>query len=127
MTDRPEQDYMAERRAEVAQVVGKLIARAWCDESFKRALISDPQPLLRAEGLYFPERYVIEFYDDPSASPGDWSSTGRGSKAVHRFPIPPKPGSDQIGREVLRDEDGALACCSPCGSCTGASGPETWY
>jgi hypothetical protein len=126
MTDDTEEDYMAARRREVALVVGKVIARAWSDETFKQALIKDPQPLLHAEGLYFPERYTIEFYDDPSASPGDWSSVGRGLAAVHRFPIPPCPHGAQLAREVLEGGEDSAACCSPCASCTGAAGPETW-
>jgi hypothetical protein len=127
MTDEIEQDYMAERRKEVALVVGKVIARTWGDEKFKQALIADPQPLLHAEGLYFPERYIIEFYDDPSASLGDWSSVGRGLAAVHRFPIPPRPHADQLAGEVLEGSEDTAACCSPCASCTGAASPETWF
>lgn len=121
-------DYMAERRAEVRTVVGKLIARAWADEEFRRNLIADPQTYLQAEGLIFPERYVIEFYEDPGAKPGDWHSVGRGSAAIHRFPLPPRPTSQDYFIEALGAvDDGAVACCSPCASCTGAVSAETWY
>ena len=120
-------DYMADRRAEVRRVLGKLIARAWVDADFKKDLIADPQRWLKAEGLHFPERYVIEIYDDPSASVGDWHTIGSGAAAVHRFPIPPPPLDADLAFEGLEGGLGQVACCSPCASCTGAVGPSTWY
>lgn len=122
-----EEDYMAARRAEVRQVIGKLIARAWVDEDFKRSLIADPQRWLKAEGVYFPERYRIEIYEDPSAEPGDWHSVGRGSAAIHRFPIPLRPLDHDLSAESLESTLSQVACCSPCASCTGAVSQETWY
>ena len=123
-----EEDYMAARRNEVQQVIGKLIARAWSNEEFKRALIEDPQAMLKAEGLYFPERYTVEFYEDPGASPGDWYSVGRDTNAVHRFPIPPRPNAQELTDNDLDGYDlNCVACCSPCASCTGAVAPENWY
>src|SRR5687767_9544987 len=70
--DEPEEDYMAARRAEVRAAMGRLIARPWMDEEFKRALIANPRRCLEAEGVDFPARYTIEFYEDPSAELGDW-------------------------------------------------------
>lgn len=119
-------DYMADRRDEVRRVLGRLIARAWVDPEFKAALIADPQPLLKAEGLYFPERYQIEIYDDPSADFGDWHSIGRGAAAVHRFPIPAPPAEAELAADSLEGSLGQVACCSPCASCTGAVSPATW-
>jgi hypothetical protein len=121
-----DEDYMAARRAEVREAVGRLIARAWMDDAFKRALIADPQHWLRAEGVFFPERYVIEFYEDAAAEPGDWHSVGRGSAAVHRFPIPPVPLGTDLATDPLGEDAAQVACCSPCASCTGAVSPESW-
>ncbi len=122
-----ERDDLAEFRDEWQAVVSKAIARAWVDEDFKALLIEDPTSVLHAEGLFFPDRYVVEFYDDPGAQCGDWHSVGRGSRAVHRFPIPLAPSLDTVRADDLGSFDAAsLACCCPCASCTGAVSHETW-
>lgn len=114
-------------REEWRLVVSRLIARAWLDAEFKAALLADPAPLLHAEGLLFPDRYEVEFYEDPGAAPGDWHSVGRGRRAVHRFAIPPVPERLRSEAEPLGDLDPTgLACCCPCASCTGAVSRETW-
>lgn len=120
-------DDLAQFREEWRDVVSRLIARAWLDEDFKAALIADPHPHLHAAGLVFPERYAVEFYEDPGAEPGDWHSIGRGTSAVHRFPIPPAPAEVAATDEELGLDASALACCCPCASCTGAVSHETWH
>jgi len=121
-------DEFSEFRNEWEAVIARVIARAWLDEQFKAALVRDPTAILHAEGLVFPDRYVVEFYDDPGASPRDWHSVGRGSRAVHRFPIPPRPAPDAVNADALGVVDGsALACCCPCASCTGAVSLQTWH
>lgn len=117
---------LSEFRQEWRDVVSALIARAWLDDEFKAELIADPHPHLHAAGLMFPERYQVEFYDDPGAEPGDWHSVGRGSSAVHRFPIPTAPETLAARDEALGLDASALACCCPCASCTGAVTHETW-
>lgn len=125
--DVEETDEFSEFRNEWEAVVSRLIARAWVDPEFKAALITDSTEFLHAEGLMFPDRYDVEFYDDPSADLGDWHTLGRGNRAIHRFPIPPVPNVDQVSSEPLGNVDGsALACCCPCASCTGAVSHETW-
>ncbi len=120
-------DDLAEYRQEWQDVVSRLIAMAWLDDDFRRELLADPEPHLRAAGLHFPDRYVVEFYEDPSAQPGDWHSIGRGQRAVHRFPIPPAPDRLATRSETFPLLDAAaLACCCPCASCTGAASPATW-
>ena len=120
-------DEFSQYRAEWETVVGRVIARAWVDPDYKQTLIADPTTALHGEGLVFPDRYVVEFYDDPGAQPGDWHSIGRGSTAVHRFPIPAVPAAATLNADALGAVDGsALACCCPCASCTGAASPETW-
>lgn len=122
------EDDLAEFRDEWQAVVSKVIARAWTDNEFKALLIKDSTAILHAEGLFFPEKYVVEFYDDPGAQCGDWYSIGRGSRAVHRFPIPVAPSLDAVRADDLGSFDGAsLACCCPCASCTGAVSHETWF
>jgi len=114
-------------RQEWEDVLGRVIARAWTDPDFKAQLIRDPTPVLHEEGLLFPDRYVVQFYEDPGAQPGEWHSIGRGSKAIHRFPIPPRPSAGTLNAETLGViDDSALACCCPCASCTGAVSHETW-
>jgi hypothetical protein len=121
-------DELAVYREEWRLAVSRLIARAWLDPEFKVSLIADPVPLLHGEGLIFPDRYEVEFYDDPGAAPGDWHSIGRGGRAVHRFAIPPAPEGVRAEAETLGGafDPSGLACCCPCASCTGAVSQETW-
>ncbi len=121
-------DEFSEFRSEWETVIGRVIARAWSDPDYKARLLAEPTAALHAEGLMFPDRYEVEFYEDPGAQPGDWHSIGRGSTAVHRFPIPPAPMPEALNGESLGAVDGsALACCCPCASCTGAVSPQTWH
>ena len=121
-------DDFSEFRDEWEAVVARVIARAWADEDFKAELIARPADILHGEGLVFPDRYDVEFYDDPGATPRDWHSVGRGSRAVHRFPIPSRPESATVNADALGGVDAsALACCCPCASCTGAVSLETWH
>lgn len=120
-------DDFSQFRREWEDVLGRVIARAWAEEDFKGRLLDEPTAILHEEGLVFPDRYVVEFYDDPSAQPGEWHSIGRGSTAIHRFPIPPRPDAGALSAESLGVVDeSALACCCPCASCTGAVSHETW-
>lgn len=122
------EDEFSAFRTEWETVVARVIARAWADEAFKAELIARPAGILHAEGLVFPDRYTVEFYDDPGATPGDWHSVGRGSRAVHRFPIPPRPDASTVNTDPLGVVDAsALACCCPCASCTGAVSLQTWH
>lgn len=121
-------DEFSRYRDEWETVIARLIARAWSDEAFKQQLLSDPVPALHAEGLMFPDRYVVEFYDDPAAALRDWHSIGRGNRAVHRFPIPAAPDGLEVNIDTMGALDtSALACCCPCASCTGAVAHTTWY
>ena len=119
-------DEFSEYRDEWESVISRLIARAWIDGEFKQQLLADPTPILHAEGLMFPERYEVEFFEDPGASPGDWHSVGRGMKAIHRFPIPQPPEEMLAADDQLGLDASALACCCPCASCTGAVSHATW-
>jgi hypothetical protein len=119
-------DDFSEFRQEWETVISRVIARAWVDPAFKDALIDNPTPILHDEGLVFPERYEVEFFEDQAARPGDWHSTGRGMKAVHRFPIPPAPPEVAVADSALGMDASGLACCCPCASCTGAVSHETW-
>ena len=60
-------DEFSQYRAEWETAVGRVIARAWVDPEYKQTLIADPTTALHGEGLMFPDRYVVEFYDDPAA------------------------------------------------------------
>lgn len=120
-------DDLAEFRDEWRDAVAQLIARAWLDPEFKADLIANPHRNLHAVGLLFPDRYAVEFYEDTAAEPGDWHSVGRGSTAIHRFPIPPAPAELAASDEDLGIDASALACCCPCASCTGAVSHQTWY
>ena len=119
-------DDFSQYRDEWQAVISKLIARAWIDADFKQQLLDDPTPILHSEGLMFPDRYEVEFFEDPGASPGEWYSVGRGMKAIHRFPIPQAPAEVLATDDQLGLDASGLACCCPCASCTGAVSHETW-
>lgn len=119
-------DEFSAYREEWETVISRVIAKAWVDSDFKDALIANPTPILHDEGLVFPTRYDVEFFEDSTARPGDWHSTGRGMKAVHRFPIPPAPLELTTSDSDLGMDASGLACCCPCASCTGAVSHETW-
>ncbi len=121
------EDEFSAYRDEWEAVISRVIARAWSDDDFKQRLLADATEILHAQGLVFPNRYHVEFYEDPTASMADWHSVGRGSRAVHRFPIPPAPAGSSVNADSLGATDAsALACCCPCASCTGAVSLETW-
>lgn len=117
-------------KEEVSDAMHKVIAQAWADGSFKQELISDPHKAFSDLGVHWPDHYNLEFYDDPSAKVGDWSTVGKGQTAVLRIPIPPAPSNGQLSAEELEAVAGAggdCCCCTGLCTCTGAVSPETWY
>ncbi len=122
----PKDDYAAE----VGDAMQKVIGKAWADSDFKASLISDPHATFAALGVHWPDHYDLEFYDDPSAKIGDWSTVGKGQTAVLRIPIPPAPADGVVSADDLAAVGGAGGCCCCCSGlccCTGAVSHDTWY
>lgn len=123
-------DQKDDYQEEVNDAMQKVIARAWSDPSFKSELISDPVSAFAELGVHWPDHYAVEFYDDPSAQVGDWSTVGKGQQGVLRIPIPPPPDSGSVTDDDLAAVGGAgtnCCCCSGLCTCTGAVSHETWY
>lgn len=115
-------DHREDYRPEIGDGMQKAIARAWTDDAFKQELIADPHRAFADLGVHFPDHVNLEFYDDPSAQPGDWSSIGKGDGLVMRVPIPPAPGDGALSAEDLEGVSGGAACCCfTCCSCTGTA------
>jgi hypothetical protein len=89
-------DIKSDYKEEVTKAMQIAIARAWVDPTYKAALIADPAAKLAEFGVYFPDQYKLEFYDDPTARIGDWTSTGKNQTAVLRVPIPAAPPGGNV-------------------------------
>jgi len=75
----------------LVQSAGKVIARAWRDEAFKKRLVKEPLQVLRAEGVELPEgvrvvrvvedgpelRYLILPVKPPGLSPDEIDAEAR--------------------------------------------------
>ena len=123
-------DVQIDYKDEVAKAMQIVIARAWMDPTYKSELIANPNAKLSELGVHYPDEFVIEFFDDPTAKVGDWTTTGKNQTAVLRVPIPaPPPGgnvsSDDL--EMLADAADNCCCCTGLCTCTGAASQETWY
>lgn len=122
----PKDDYAEE----VNEAMPKVIGRAWHDPEFKKELIANPYKAFADEGVHWPDRYKVEFYDDPSAKVGDWTNVGRGQTGVLKVPIPPAPASGKVSEDDLAAVGGAgtdCCCCTGLCTCTGAVSHDTWY
>lgn len=123
-------DIKSDYKDEVAKVMHIAIARAWVDSAYKAALIADPAAKLAELGVHYPDQYQLEFYDDPSAKVGDWTTTGKSQTAVLRVPIPPPPPGGNVSSddlEMLAAAADDCCCCTGLCTCTGAASQETWY
>jgi len=73
---------MPEDREEWSKKIGQVISKAWSDEAFKKKLMSDATPILKANGITLPEGVVVKAIEN--------------TDKVFYLIIPPKP--------VLTDE-----------------------
>lgn len=123
-------DHKDDYANEVGEAMQQVIGKAWADADFKAELISDPHAAFAELGVHWPDHYNLEFYDDPSAKIGDWTTVGRGQTGVLRVPIPPAPSDGAVSADDLAAVGGAGGCCCCCTglcTCTGAVSHDTWY
>lgn len=123
-------DHKDDYQDEVNAAMQKVIGRAWADAAFKAELISDPHAAFAEIGVHWPDHYQLEFYDDPSAKVGDWTTVGRGQTGVLRIPIPASPEGGAVSADDLAAVGGAgtqCCCCTGLCTCTGAVSHDTWY
>ena len=84
--------------------VGRIIAKAWSDESFKKRLLTDPAPLLKAEGVELPAGMQVRVVENTST--------------VFHLVLPPRPASGELSDEDLEKVAG--------GKCSGPNGRMSW-
>ncbi len=116
--------------AEVSAAMHKLIARAWRDPAYKASSIAKPREALAALGVYYPDSYDIQLYDDPTAKVGQWELQGRNQTSVLRVPIPASPPDYSVSSDDLKALASAAddcCCCTGLCTCTGAVSNDTWY
>jgi hypothetical protein len=70
----PNDQAIAKQRA---QSLGRVIARTWTDEAFKKELLADPVRVLAANGVAVPKGTAVKVLED--------------SNAVNHLVLPPKP------------------------------------
>ena len=123
-------DIKADYTGEMNMAMQKAIGRAWADPAYKKQLLADPMKQLAELGVYYPDQYNVEFYDDPSAKVGDWTTTGKNQTATLRVPIPAAPAGGNLSTDDLKMLSSAAdncCCCTGLCTCTGAASQETWY
>jgi len=87
---------MAEEK-DIQRDYGKIVARAWEDEDFKKELLSNPSAVFKANGIDIPEGIEVKVVEDTATT-------------VH-FTLPPKPAEGELSEEDL---DGVAAGAFPC-------------
>lgn len=58
---------MALDSKEQARLWAKVVAKAWADEAYKKKLTSDPQAVLKAEGLNVPDGVNLAVLEDTAS------------------------------------------------------------
>jgi hypothetical protein len=48
----------------------RVIAKAWADEDFKKALLANPRLALRSQGIEVPEDVTLNVYENSAKVPG---------------------------------------------------------
>ena len=85
----------------------QVIARAWADEDFKRALLADPKAALRSQGIEVPEDVTLHVFEN--------------SEKVFHLVLPKLPDLALVGEEL--DSSAGAARCGGCGcGCGGCGG-----
>lgn len=92
-----------EQRDEQAKVYGRVVARAWSDESFKQRLLADPIAVLRAEGMAIPEGTELRIVENTD------------NTVYFMLPAKPEGLSDEQLDAVAGGASGG-GCCPP--NCT---------
>ncbi len=81
-----------------------IVARAWADEEFRDRLISNPQAVLRENGLEIAPDVEVRVVED--------------SESVRHFILPANPAGD-LCEEELSPTAGADSFSGGCGGCRG--------
>ena len=86
---------------------GQIVARAWCDESVMKRLLSDPRGVLSEHGLEVPEGTEVQVEAGPEVKV-------EGGDRVRHFVLPVSPPNELTEEDL----DGhAVSWCGWCGGC----------
>jgi len=108
----------------------KITAQAWEDPAFKQSLISNPNAVLAAHGMGFPDDYTVKIVEagtPAAAGIGQYTLTQNdnfGYTVVMRLPQKPaEVAQGELSDQELEAVAGGTSyccCCSccPCCSCT---------
>lgn len=86
-----------EQQDEQAKVYGRIVAKAWTDESFKQRLLSDTAAVLKAEGVAIAEGTAVHMVENtdqvihvilPAKPAGTLSDEQLGQVAGGSYPFP---------------------------------------
>jgi hypothetical protein len=89
----------------------QIVARAWCDEGYKKRLRSDPRNVLAEYGMELPEGMDVKVVEGTEVKVED-AGTGL------RFIMPTSPPDELTEEDLI---GGPVAWCGWCGAC-GACG-----
>ena len=101
---------------------GQIVARAWCDESVMKRLLSDPRDVLSEHGLEVPEGTEVKVEE------GAEVNVVEDADRVRHYVLPSNPPDDLADEDLV---DGAVAWCAcrasaVCGAC-GRCGCRCWW
>jgi len=89
-------------REQFQKSYGKIVAKAWTDEEFKRRLLSDGTTVLKESGLALPDEVEFKVVESTSS-------------LIHLI-LPPKPDSEEVTAADLETRAAAFVGYS-CGMC----------
>jgi hypothetical protein len=89
-------------------VWSQLVARAWCDEGFRKRLRSDPRNVLAEHGMEVPQGMDVKVVEGAEAAVVDDPG------AVRYLTLPASP-PDELAEEHLVGD--VVAWCGACGGC----------
>jgi hypothetical protein len=93
-------------------VWSQIVARAWCDETFMKRLLSDPRSVLAEHDLEVPPYLEIEAVLGTEVKVDD-------TDTVRRFILPVGPTQELIEEELGGDAVAWWCGCGACGRCGG--------
>jgi Nitrile hydratase, alpha chain len=87
-----------EQRDEQAKAYGRVVAKAWTDESFKQRLLSDTAAVLNEHGIHVPDGMQVQVHE--------------ANDTVAHLVLPPKPEglSDEQLDQVAGGASGLFGC-----------------
>jgi hypothetical protein len=93
-------------------VWNQIVAKAWCDESFMKRLLSDPRAVLAEHDLEVPYGTEVEVMVGQEVKVDD-------SDTIRRFILPASPAHELLDEELVPDAVAYCACgaCGRCGAC----------